>query len=299
MPIETQKLEFCVGCGGNQFNFLLETDDFQGKTGRYSIQTCQDCDVSLTSPRPTIQALPKLYEGQDSGVDLSTKSGLSLLLKKGKLKGYVKRLLKFQKKPFVVYDVGCGDALLAAILAKSPRCQLSVALDFSLESPDIFRTLERPTNLRYVPFDLMETSSLPKADLIVMRHVLEHVLDPVAYLKSLSSYLKPDGKFIIEIPNRDTIWLKVFGKHYNQLALPYHLSHFNEKSFRTTFGKEFPIISISKANVPVLGPSLSVWWRAWQSNIGILAAIFYPIQLLIDKLSGTSTALLIEMGPAN
>jgi hypothetical protein len=125
--------------------------------------------------------------------------------------------------------------------------------------------------------------------------VLEHILDPLAFLKQLSPHLKETGKFIIEIPNRNTVWLKIFKGHYNQLGVPFHLSHFTPEAFRRAFAPHFTIHSIKHANIPVLGPSLSLRFGARTSNIGPLAAVLYPLQLLVDKITGTSTALIIEM----
>lgn len=44
---------------------------------------------------------------------------------------------------------------------------------------------------------------LPSAsfDAVTLFHVLEHLQDPVAELRSLASHLKPDGRFVLEVPN--------------------------------------------------------------------------------------------------
>ncbi len=295
MEIETRKLDGCVCCGGKQFEHLLDANDFQAHTGTYSIEICKNCQLGLTSPRPTEESLPKLYESQDSGVDISTRSKVGFFLKSMKLKFYVEKLLKNRShSKMVIFDVGCGDGLLPWIMAQSSKCEEVIALDFPERTPELF--LSKPLkNLRYFSFHSMRNASLPKADMITLRHVLEHVLDPIGYLKELSRFLKPGGRFLIEVPDRDSIWVKVFEKDYNQLAVPFHLSHFTEKSFRNIFEKDFNIRSFRKVNVPVLGPSLGLKLGLRTSNIGLIAVLFYPLQILMDRLSGTSTALMIEM----
>lgn len=62
-------------------------------------------------------------------------------------------------------------------------------------------------------------------DLIVLSHVLEHVVDPVEFLKSMTSLLRRDGYLFIEVPNRDD--------RFKKDVFP-HLLFFNSKSLENT-----------------------------------------------------------------
>lgn len=42
-------------------------------------------------------------------------------------------------------------------------------------------------------------------DTIIMSHVLEHISDPVFVLEKIKSWLKPDGVFIVAVPNAKSI----------------------------------------------------------------------------------------------
>ena len=46
--------------------------------------------------------------------------------------------------------------------------------------------------------------------IVVLFHVLEHVLDPVSFLRSLSQVLRPDGRLVIEVPNVADILVVVY-----------------------------------------------------------------------------------------
>lgn len=77
--------------------------------------------------------------------------------------------------------------------------------------------------------DLPEGS---KFDMIVMFHVLEHLLDPVAFLRELRKYLSPGGKVVIEVPNVKDImlWIPAYRKRYFfQRA---HLYYFSKRTLK-------------------------------------------------------------------
>lgn len=63
-------------------------------------------------------------------------------------------------------------------------------------------------------------------DLIVMRHLIEHLPDPMAALEDCRQILKPGGKLLIETPNIEhTLQQHVIGNFYHQ-----HLHYFSRES---------------------------------------------------------------------
>ncbi len=98
------------------------------------------------------------------------------------------------EKPKEVLEIGCSAGLLGqAYLKRYPEAAyVGVELDEHLaalatEHFPVARSVKEHGERRY--------------DLILMSHVLEHFFDPVAYLATLSRYLTPNGRVIIEIPN--------------------------------------------------------------------------------------------------
>ena len=73
-------------------------------------------------------------------------------------------------------------------------------------------------------------------DVIHSNHVLEHVLDPVRFLKSCQQFLRPGGCLIIEVPNEmasGSAWVKMrLGKSYkSRTAYSGHRFFFTPRSF--------------------------------------------------------------------
>ena len=75
-------------------------------------------------------------------------------------------------------------------------------------------------------------SQLQKAyfDVIIMRHVLEHCLDPMLALANLKGLLKQGGVFICEVPNNGSIGAQWAGDSWSHLGVPRHVNFFTEKS---------------------------------------------------------------------
>ena len=88
------------------------------------------------------------------------------------------------------------------------------------EEPDIIEFVE----------SLKHVSTTPKFDLIVISHVVEHLFDPVKYLRALKNkYLAEGGSILIEVPN-------FFGKAASVFDFP-HLHYFHDATLRLLMKK--------------------------------------------------------------
>ena len=63
-------------------------------------------------------------------------------------------------------------------------------------------------------------------DAVVSNHVLEHVPDPVGWMRSCVRMLKPGGRFVLATPNPRSLGHAVFGRHWMGLDAPRHLHLF-------------------------------------------------------------------------
>jgi SAM-dependent methyltransferase len=73
---------------------------------------------------------------------------------------------------------------------------------------------------------------LPDFDGVVFSHVVEHLLDPVAALRSAAKLLSPGGKLFIEVPNNDSDIARQSGLSWEHLDIPRHINFFGETSLR-------------------------------------------------------------------
>jgi SAM-dependent methyltransferase len=67
-------------------------------------------------------------------------------------------------------------------------------------------------------------------DGVVFSHVLEHLVDPVAAVRSAAKLLKPGGVLFCEVPNNESRTAQVSGLSWEHLDIPRHINFFTEKS---------------------------------------------------------------------
>ena len=70
-----------------------------------------------------------------------------------------------------------------------------------------------------------------KYDIVIIVSVLEHVTDPINFLKNLKLLLKNKGKVIIECPSINDPLIKFYDvqEYKNFYYRPVHLNYFNRK----------------------------------------------------------------------
>ena len=108
-------------------------------------------------------------------------------------------------------EVGCGKGLFLERLLASGFDVTGLDPTYEGSNPRVIKKFFTP-----------ETGLL--ADGIVLRHVLEHVVDPVAFLAGLLESNGGEGKIYIEVPCLDWIvrndaWFDIFYEHVNYFRL--------------------------------------------------------------------------------
>ena len=127
------------------------------------------------------------------------------------------------KKNLSVLEIGCSSGFMLYPLRKKGHHCIGV------EPSGFFTKFLDKNNI--VNFDSIEDLNKKnmKFDLIIHFFVLEHIADPLKFLKKLLKLLKKNGKIIFEIPNVDdplhSIYrIKEFEKFYWSIAHPWYFS---------------------------------------------------------------------------
>lgn len=133
---------------------------------------------------------------------------LSAELKARSIVKYIKRFNGVE----AILDVGCGSGWLVGLLAGEGYD--STGLDFSEKTITFARLNKRG---KYLCATVDEVKR--KYDLVIMSHILEHIPDPVGYLRKVSHLLGPLGLLLVAVPNLDaydvtSLWRR---EHYATL----------------------------------------------------------------------------------
>lgn len=110
---------------------------------------------------------------------------------------FIRRSIK--PGPFRVMDVGCGTAMLLS----GPMAQEFPEASFTLVEPDQrSRDLAKENTISLPNCRVLPT--MPKEqkfDLVIASEVLEHVSDPVSFLREIRGRIVENGRLVITVPN--------------------------------------------------------------------------------------------------
>jgi 2-polyprenyl-3-methyl-5-hydroxy-6-metoxy-1,4-benzoquinol methylase len=96
-----------------------------------------------------------------------------------------------------VLEIGCAEGLLLSMLARD-GCRV-----VGVETTDSYAEHARATygvDVRNLPFEQAEFGA-ERFDLVVALKVLEHVKDPLAFMRKVGRLLQPGGTFYFTVPN--------------------------------------------------------------------------------------------------
>jgi len=219
------KLEYpaCPVCGSDRREFPFRLHD------PYSVVRCSTCGFYYLYPRVIEGAMqeayrqPSYYEGGACGY-----ADTSYTAQESSLRATFKRLLHNLADRRLTGDtlleVGCGYGyLLDEARAYFDR---RVGTEFSLDGAEIARA----TGAEVFVGGIEQISAERKFDTVLAVQVIEHVYQPLAFVKQLINHTLPGGHIIIATPDIGGVLRKAMGRHWPSFKVPEHVGYFD---FRT------------------------------------------------------------------
>jgi 2-polyprenyl-3-methyl-5-hydroxy-6-metoxy-1,4-benzoquinol methylase len=225
------------------------------KGTNFDIFKCSNCDshfIDMSKLNPSLY--DKIYSQENvTGYKEYQKYASAIKTKKNPLK-YLSRqseiyypiflYLKNQKN-LDVLEVGCGYGYTAYGVFKSG--QKITAIDISKKAIDFAK---KNFGDFYINSSLENFKTDKKFDLIYSTEVIEHVPDPIGFVKKLKKHLKPGGRILITTPNKNysdcvrsnviwnsdlppvhTFWLTQKGAELLASQVSMKISFFNYKNY--------------------------------------------------------------------
>lgn len=128
--------------------------------------------------------------------------------------------------PGTLLDVGCGDGRFLRFMQEHGWNVAGVEVD-----PQAVEQARKQYGLEVFCGELGAANLSPASfDAITLRHVIEHVPNPVGLLAQCKTLLKPGGLLVVVTPNTSSLGHQKFGRHWMGLDVPRHLMLFNTAS---------------------------------------------------------------------
>lgn len=210
------EIKSCPLCGGKDLDTYSKR--FYGLLP-IQLKKCAFCGLIAQNPRLSDESLDKFYKSGYRGNKLDA-GHCDNMFERGMRRGvYIQRFLEengIRYKDSAVFEVGCA---YGGILEQFRRNGCDVK-GCDLNIPPVEYGASRGLDLRPGTIDTLIDSGR-KADIVILSHVLEHVLDPVAFLGKIKETLKPKGILYVEVPGLEN-------PKKRNLIQPGHLLYFNQ-----------------------------------------------------------------------
>lgn len=226
--------EPCLLCGTATRPVLEAVRDNRfGSPGEWTILRCGECGLEQTSPRPTGPELKTLYEtyynyGGESG---TTYTGWREKLLMSPLYRLFLQLdgdvsFHLEAGSGRLLDVGCNEGRGLVLYRRNgfkPE-----GLELNSRAAEVARS----RGFMVYESDIAALQPALPFERIVLSNVLEHALDPKEMLGHISRLLVTGGEVWISLPNRRSALRALFGRHWVNWHLPFHIVHFDSATLR-------------------------------------------------------------------
>lgn len=277
------------------------------QSGEYVLFHCEECKLSFIYPLPTQEEIRNYY---NTAYHHSKISKVSYLAHKDtdRISKIIKKINPYARS---IIEIGCGYGnLLYGLKMEGYEVKgYELSKETAEEAHKIFGLdveIGSPLEKKNVKYDVL-----------IIRHVLEHLLEPFNELKGLRNVLKSDGLLILVVPNFNSLSFKFLKKRHKWYDPPAHVYYFNKNSLKSlltalgfTLYKAFTRLGdydnlflgfyagirnkaslhcrrhsqINRDNIPIKTSMEKTTWRAIISSIAKISEyILYPIQKLLDS----------------
>jgi len=130
--------------------------------------------------------------------------------------------------PLRVLDFGCGQGFLLDGLRRQGHTAVGVEISRTTAAAALARGHQVVTRLHELPDQAFDRLSSV--------HVLEHIPDPLDFLRQLHGRLEAAGAFHVEVPNITSLQARLFGERWLHFEPGLHIHHYSIDAFTALLG---------------------------------------------------------------
>ena len=230
-PKKAEYVVVCPGCASTDLTVLergYELEVFVTDSPEFILTIgvcgCEKCGLIFLNPRMNQQQLSDYYSKQSRIPRnyVESDSPFSKLMEM-----QINEIKKF--KPIVegmsVLEIGCAEGFFLQSLGKRVDGNLKLyGIELSKQYIDYVKRFHPDVVLFEDPFEQTDLGDL-KFDLVVVRHVLEHISSPMAFLAKIRSILSREGIVYIEVPDMNEVPFSISPLYHHE-----HLLYFTSRT---------------------------------------------------------------------
>lgn len=244
---------------GEDFEYRISDQEFMAVS-------CRKCGIVYLNPRPDTEGIRESYPDNYHAFQFDEAAFGLVYRVRQRLEA--KRLLKWCKnlgKDARILDVGCGDGFHLDLLQKYGKASWCLE-GVDSDSRAVQGAAKRGVQVHH---GLLEDLELEQSsyDLVFMIMTIEHLEDPLAFLRRIVLLLKRGGRLVIVTDNTGSPDFRIFGnRHWGGYHFPRHLYLFNKRNLSQLCTKAgLGTVSIKTAMSPVNWTySVRNWIQDWQ-----------------------------------
>jgi 2-polyprenyl-3-methyl-5-hydroxy-6-metoxy-1,4-benzoquinol methylase len=195
---------------------------------KLNLVKCNNCGSVFKKIMPTHQELVQIYNNfykiQDDNV-VSTQMETNNKV----LKSYANNILHNETKIKTLIDIGCGTGIFLQELKYLNTNTYLEGLEFDTNARNI---ASQDFNVYQELYDIKKDF-----DVVTMIEVIEHLTDPLSFMKNVSKLLNKDGTLYLTTPNINSLRSKLDKENYSEINKPFHLIIFSQKSLEILLKK--------------------------------------------------------------
>jgi 2-polyprenyl-3-methyl-5-hydroxy-6-metoxy-1,4-benzoquinol methylase len=215
----------CIICNKRDFRIISKT---VRDSKKHRIIECKNCEHIQLNPIPSSSTYKKFYDDDQQLKNINYNFTIKQLEKKSEVdvQRRMQSIKKLNSKKDRILEIGSGNGFF---LKNMYNLEYNITgLEISKERREISKEI---TNAPVINHNLINAKkSLGKFDSILLFQVLEHVINPIDFLKKIFVILKKNGFIVIEVPNVKDLQIKLnsnYARWFWQMA---HLNYFSKNT---------------------------------------------------------------------
>ena len=212
----------CIVCGGAASRLLHSVEYLdQGYPGRFEMRECGGCGFLFNSPRLSDPEIERLYTGDYYVFNERERDAVRrVALLAGQTIGVAQQLT--DKRDLL--EVGCAKGYLLALLQARGWSVRGVELsgDAAAFARDRFALQVHTGTIE----SWTSSAGFTPSSVVLSTDVIEHVTDPLEFLRAMHRAVKPEGWLVLGTPNADSDHRRALGEHWLGFN-PFHIHLFS------------------------------------------------------------------------